>query len=68
MDHVIARPGGRHRPGLLSRIGRALRLRRQRAHLRDLGDHLLDDIGVTRDAAQREASRPIWDVPDSWRS
>ena len=30
--------------------------------------HLLEDIGVTRDAAEREASRPIWDVPANWRS
>ncbi len=68
MDHVIPRRHGRHRPGLTARIRAALALRRHRARLRDLGDHLLEDIGVTRDAAEREASRPIWDVPANWRS
>lgn len=68
MDHVIPRRHGRHRPGLAARIRAALALRRHRARLRDLGDHLLEDIGVTRDATEREASRPIWDVPANWRS
>ena len=31
--------------------------RRQRRHLADLDDHLLDDIGVTRKEARRAASR-----------
>jgi uncharacterized protein YjiS (DUF1127 family) len=29
--------------------------------------HLLADIGVSQQAADREARRPIWDVPSHWR-
>lgn len=42
-------------------------LRRQRLRLRDLDDRLLADIGLTRDEAQEEARRPLWDVPTHWR-
>lgn len=35
-------------------------LRRSRNHLKYLDDHLLDDIGVTRGQASREADRPFW--------
>ncbi|MEM8742477.1 MAG: DUF1127 domain-containing protein [Pseudomonadota bacterium] len=34
---------------------------RSRADLATLDDHLLDDIGVTRADARREARRPFWD-------
>jgi uncharacterized protein YjiS (DUF1127 family) len=39
---------------------------RQRSVLRDLADdpHLLEDIGVTREAALNEAERPAWDITD----
>jgi uncharacterized protein YjiS (DUF1127 family) len=45
----------------------ALDVRRQRDHLASLDTALLDDAGITRDAATAEAARPIWDVPPSWR-
>jgi uncharacterized protein YjiS (DUF1127 family) len=32
----------------------------QRRTLRDLDDHLLRDIGVTREQAEREAHKPFW--------
>ena len=32
----------------------------QRRDLRELDDHLLRDIGITREQAQREDSKPIW--------
>lgn len=44
-----------------------LELRRQRRTLADLSPHQLRDIGLTEEAARREAGRPIWDVPDHWR-
>lgn len=51
------------RPSLLS-----LRLmRRQRRQLAMLDDRLLDDIGLSRSEAQKEAERSIWDVPRHWR-
>ncbi|HAM48359.1 MAG TPA: DUF1127 domain-containing protein [Alphaproteobacteria bacterium] len=31
-----------------------------RQHLRGLDDHLLDDLGLTRAEAEREAARPFW--------
>jgi len=40
---------------------------RQRKALARLDDAALDDIGVSRAEADREASRPIWDAPETWR-
>lgn len=57
----------RPRISLLSRLVQALALSRQRARLARLDDHLLSDIGLTRDEATREASRPAWDAPAHWR-
>jgi uncharacterized protein YjiS (DUF1127 family) len=34
--------------------------RRQRQQLRQLDDHQLRDIGLTREQAEREADRPFW--------
>lgn len=44
----------------------ALEVRHQRSHLAKLDDHLLQDIGLTRDDAEAEAARPIWDPPAHW--
>ena len=33
---------------------------RQRQDLRELDDHLLGDIGITREQARREARKPFW--------
>jgi uncharacterized protein YjiS (DUF1127 family) len=44
-------------------IGLWLARNRQRRHLRELAewdDHLLKDIGVSREAALREAAKPFW--------
>jgi uncharacterized protein YjiS (DUF1127 family) len=35
-------------------------LSRQREALSRLDDHLLDDIGVTRQQANAEAAKPFW--------
>ncbi len=47
----------------------SLRWARHRARtvLRDLADdpHLLEDIGVSREAALEEAQRPVWDITDA---
>ena len=34
--------------------------RRSRKHLKQLDDHMLEDIGVTRSEAMKEAQRPFW--------
>lgn len=44
----------------------ALLCHESRSRLRDLSDHELRDIGVTRRQAKLEAARPIWDVPSHW--
>lgn len=40
---------------------------RQRRSLAQLDAHLLEDLGLTRAEAEREARRALWDVPRSWR-
>jgi uncharacterized protein YjiS (DUF1127 family) len=40
--------------------GVVLARRRQRIELAALEDHLLKDIGVSRDEAAREAAKPWW--------
>ncbi|MGB4829176.1 MAG: DUF1127 domain-containing protein [Paracoccaceae bacterium] len=62
--HVLPR---RRRPGLLRRLVQIFALRRQRARLLQLDEHLLRDIGITADEARAEAARPTWDVPAHWR-
>lgn len=59
-----ARP--RRVPALRAMLG----LARQRHDLARLDPHLLADIGVSRDAAERETARPVWDMPDAdtWRA
>ena len=57
-----------HRPILLAaRFSDLMSLRRQRARLARLDAAALKDIGLTRDAAEVEANRPLWDVPATWR-
>jgi uncharacterized protein YjiS (DUF1127 family) len=59
-----------HRPARTP-IGKWLRLvfgvRRSRHDLGALDDHMLNDIGVSREQAEREARRSTWDVPSNWR-
>ena len=58
----------RTRGSLLRSLRDLLSLHRQRQALGDLDAHLLDDIGVSRDAAEAEARRGPWDVPATWRA
>lgn len=41
-------------------LGLCFERHRQRDDLAELDDHLLADIGVTRDAAERECAKPFW--------
>jgi|AACY02.16.fsa_nt_gi Uncharacterized conserved small protein len=43
-------------------LRRWMSVARQRAALATLDDRLLADIGVSRAAAEAEATRPFWDV------
>ncbi|RYH11832.1 DUF1127 domain-containing protein [Tropicimonas sp. IMCC6043] len=58
--------GTSRHPGLLHRIMEVLAVRKQRRDLAQLDDRALRDIGVSRDEADLEASRPAWDVPHHW--
>lgn len=49
--------------GLLVYIRRRLDVARQRRRLRSLDDAALDDIGIGRAEALREAGRSFWDIP-----
>lgn len=53
-------------PSMLTAILRVFALRRQRAALGRMDDSQLRDIGVSRNEAQAEAMRPMWDVPVHW--
>lgn len=52
--------------GLLRRLVAAAQLSGQRRRLASLDDRALEDIGVSREAARREAARPFWDAPAHW--
>lgn len=45
-----------------------LAVRKTRKQLAEVDDHILEDIGISRAAAEFEASRPLWDVPNHWRA
>ncbi len=51
---------------LFAHIARGTAIRRSRRKLIELEDYLLDDVGITRQQARREAGRPLWDVESHW--
>ncbi len=57
----------RRRASILKTITHLVAVHRQRKALARMDDTALDDIGVSRAQAHREASRPIWDAPETWR-
>jgi len=66
-DHPLALPSTpratqRRSPWIimLREIGLWVALSRERHALAELNDHLLADIGITPDAAAREAAKPFW--------
>ena len=50
------------RPSLWHRLAAWRRVASERRRLLELDGHLLKDIGLTREEAHREASRPFWDT------
>lgn len=62
-------PGARERLLQLLRYFRVrLDVARQRRRLRALDDAALNDIGISRAEALREASRSFWDIPEHLQS
>ncbi|MAQ84281.1 DUF1127 domain-containing protein [Psychromarinibacter halotolerans] len=66
--HGATRFAGTRRRSVLQAIFQLSALRRQRLHLAQMDARMLDDIGVSRDEAMSEASRPVWDAPGHWTS
>ena len=60
---VSARPFG-----LLKSMINMVQLYKERRELAALDANALADIGVTRQEALAEASRPTWDVPEYWHN
>ncbi len=58
-----------HRPqvSVLARVLQLAAFSRSRAGLANLDDHLLRDIGLTREEALAERARPLWDAPPHWK-
>lgn len=50
--------------GLMGLLG----LRRQRQQLANMTPEQLADIGITAEAAEAEANRPLWEIPSNWRA
>jgi uncharacterized protein YjiS (DUF1127 family) len=46
--------------GLIKTIANWIERRRQLQALTELDDHLLNDVGLSREQARREAARPFW--------
>jgi uncharacterized protein YjiS (DUF1127 family) len=67
-SHILPRKS--RSAGNLATVFRAvvdhLALHRSRQRLAVLDDHLLADIGVSRDEAMAEATRSAWNAPDHW--
>ena len=54
------------RPSIPQWLIAAFSVRKQRKSLSNLDPHLLNDIGLTRETAEREVKRKLWDVPQHW--
>ncbi|RID93265.1 DUF1127 domain-containing protein [Gemmobacter lutimaris] len=67
-SHSLARAVPAARRPLLRRLFALAQLAHQRRALARLDNHLLRDIGLTRDMAEEEAQRAAWDVPAHWRT
>lgn len=66
VSRIPARKAIRFPDSFWHAVFRLFSLRRQRRDLATLDDHMLRDVGLTRQDAQRESGRPIWDVPAHW--
>ena len=53
---------------LFARLRLMLQVAAERRQLARLDSSRLRDLGLSADAADREAERPFWDAPESWRA
>lgn len=72
MTAIIQTLLGRQKPvqprhkGLIDMIMTWTAVSRQRRKLSEMSDSQLDDIGISRSEALREAERAPWDAPTHW--
>lgn len=66
IDSLAGAYGKTSKP-IMKRVSNRLALWRSRRDLAKLDARQLEDIGVTPDAARREANLGIWDVPHTWQ-
>jgi uncharacterized protein YjiS (DUF1127 family) len=59
-DNPTAERPGTRRVRIITILRRTIERRRQRLALLELGDRMLQDIGVSRDQAPKEGRRPFW--------
>jgi len=62
-----ARTFTKQRPSVFTVIAQIIETRSQRRALRQLNWDALNDLGLTYAEAKREARRPFWDVPATWK-
>ena len=66
-DCTASLPRTYSRPSLVGTALHLLSVARSRRALSKLSDAALSDVGLTREEALEEASRPFWDAPSRWR-
>lgn len=67
---LVTRPTTGHatrRTGFFVRLAHLLAVHSSRTRLAMLDDHMLRDVGITREQAESELGRPLWDAPAGWR-
>lgn len=57
-----------HPAGVVALVLKLDAIWRERRSLEQLDDHILKDIGSTRQEVRAEAKRPAWDAPNRWLS
>jgi uncharacterized protein YjiS (DUF1127 family) len=58
--HRLERTARWEKGGVLGLLGAWIERWRQRRALAALDDHLLRDLGITREEAERESAKPFW--------
>ena len=55
-----------HKRSLRAYLLRMISLNRQRKALQNLDEHMLRDIGISRQEAEIESKKHFWDAPQHW--
>ena len=63
---TLAKPARKPRKGFFRILFAAHDIWVERRALRDLDAHILKDLGLEKEAVDREANRRIWDAPERW--